>query len=248
MFLCLFVALLTESVDWNCLPKDVYNMITGRSPHGERGLKSNQLNISLKTSMSLSSRRAWIEIATVIDTCRRNCVALLTESVDWNFIVADVLDKIPASLSSRRAWIEMFCKFGLSIIIVPSLSSRRAWIEIAYVVSPSNNSLSRSPHGERGLKSFESYWHERKHRRSPHGERGLKFSVSLAYQLQDGVALLTESVDWNSDYTIILTEKGASLSSRRAWIEMSGCRQYLFCTSHVALLTESVDWNPLRDN
>ena len=129
MFLCLFVALLTESVDWNCLPKDVYNMITGRSPHGERGLKSNQLNISLKTSMSLSSRRAWIEIATVIDTCRRNCVALLTESVDWNFIVADVLDKIPASLSSRRAW-----------------------IEIAHEAEAGKQSSRRSPHGERGLK------------------------------------------------------------------------------------------------
>ena len=59
-------------------------MITGRSPHGERGLKSNQLNISLKTSMSLSSRRAWIEI----------------------FVTYSLISP-PMSLSSRRAWIEI---------------------------------------------------------------------------------------------------------------------------------------------
>ena len=80
-------------------------MQKGRSPHGERGLKSQTKHIHQRLRKSLSSRRAWIEIPMIpqgihgltsrsphgerglkYDPVSRNgCyrqVALLTESVD----------------------------------------------------------------------------------------------------------------------------------------------------------------------
>ena len=58
--------------------------IQGRSPHGERGLKSYTGLIIRYNLQSLSSRRAWIEIA-------KNCL----------------ICRARKSLSSRRAWIEI---------------------------------------------------------------------------------------------------------------------------------------------
>ena len=54
----------------------------GRSPHGERGLKSEDALLTAFDGESLSSRRAWIEIKRrkLVRSSRR--VALLTESVD----------------------------------------------------------------------------------------------------------------------------------------------------------------------
>ena len=60
--------------------------------------------------MSLSSRRAWIEIH------RLNCKACVHS---------------PKSLSSRRAWIEIDAWINIGVLWA-SLSSRRAWIEILY--------------------------------------------------------------------------------------------------------------------
>ena len=80
-------------------------MADGRSPYGERGLKYQGRIPPVEGSMSLSLRRAWIEISTLCPTedCRRcrspygerglkfqrdgvrtglGQVALLTESVD----------------------------------------------------------------------------------------------------------------------------------------------------------------------
>ena len=56
---------------------------------------------------------------------------------------------------------------------------------------------SRSPHGERGLKSVPAIYGTIEHGRSPHGERGLKFDEEVVYQ---------STIE--------------SLSSRRAWIEI----------------------------
>jgi len=53
-----------------------------RSPHGERGLKFDYPVFKLNYDTSLSSRRAWIEIKKVISHSLHNMVALLTESVD----------------------------------------------------------------------------------------------------------------------------------------------------------------------
>ena len=56
--------------------------------------------------------------------------------------------------------------------------------------------LSRSPHGERGLKFRVSRWACRvAPRRSPHGERGLKLFGAQSQDLGCVVALLMESVD-----------------------------------------------------
>ena len=57
--------------------------IFSRSPHGERGLKLNFLFVyHLIYIMSLSSRRAWIEMEIDILLIHEKGVALLTESVD----------------------------------------------------------------------------------------------------------------------------------------------------------------------
>ena len=75
----------------------------------------------------------------------------------------------------------------------------------------------RSPHGERGLKSGTFATHVPNLGRSPHGERGLKS-------------------EWRSGRR----QGGKSLSSRRAWIEIT-CPRLRGRIRSVALLTESVD-------
>ena len=79
-------------------------------------------------------------------------------------------------------------------------------------------SSSRSPYGERGLKSIDSGEMLNASCRSPYGERGLKYN-----RLARWLALAA-----------------GSLSLRRAWIEINRLRARLpyHC---VALLTESVD-------
>ena len=57
-------------------------MVICRSPHGERGLKYHQVQLLRHKSLSLSSRRAWIEIRARKHLHRNDLVALLTESVD----------------------------------------------------------------------------------------------------------------------------------------------------------------------
>ena len=78
-------------------------------------------------SLSLSARRAWIEIAVMELIPLSDPVALRKESVDRN----SVCNIVSASMRV-------------------SLSARRAWIEIALVVSACNFSSCRSPQGERG--------------------------------------------------------------------------------------------------
>ena len=79
---------------------------------------------------------------------------------------------------------------------------------------------SRSPHGERGLKS----WRERDGRRgagrSPHGERGLKFGV-VASALPSAASLSSRRT-WIeiARNRFRPCRKPRSLSSRRTWIEM----------------------------
>ena len=58
--------------------------------------------------LSLSARRAWIEISNSLTPARILSVALRKESVDRNIILPKQLDRPAPSLSARRAWIEMF--------------------------------------------------------------------------------------------------------------------------------------------
>ena len=66
-----------------------------------------QVVIVIVNALSLSARRAWIEMA---NFCRnRFCptVALRKESVDRNLFYGDDLTFTDGSLSARRAWIEI---------------------------------------------------------------------------------------------------------------------------------------------
>ena len=98
--------------------------------------------------MSLSARRAWIEIR------------LADMSTAWN-----------RSLSARRAWIEILSAVVTELLIL-SLSARRAWIEIASslddilagVVALRKESVDRNLGYNYSFELFK--------RRSPQGERG----------------------------------------------------------------------------
>ena len=62
------------------------------------------------TPLSLSARRAWIEMivgSQHMQSCR---VALRKESVDRNVMWTSLLVTLRPSLSARRAWIEMLCR------------------------------------------------------------------------------------------------------------------------------------------
>ena len=80
-------------------------------------------------------------------------------------------------------------------IAVRSLSLRRAWIEMPMVSDPGPNVLSRSPYGERGLKSDRTArpghdWPSLSLRRA-----WIEMILSVELQRCATVALLTESVD-----------------------------------------------------
>ena len=89
----------------------------------------NPLTWTLTTHkiLSLSARRAWIEIGIANTVISCITVALRKESVDRN--------TSPHSISS---------------MILTSLSARRAWIEIASGTLSDTSDVSRSPQGERG--------------------------------------------------------------------------------------------------
>ena len=78
-------------------------------------------------SLSLSARRAWIEILKKVSVIVPSGVALRKESVDRNII------KSISYLGRFR-----------------SLSARRAWIEILTDDVSTGGKISRSPQGERG--------------------------------------------------------------------------------------------------
>ena len=152
-----------------------------RSPQGERGLKSEPVEIRFLWDESLSARRAWIEISPHGNWIR--CPASLSARRAWIEIGARYAGLIilTMSLSARRAWIEIpappdSCQpEGESLsarrawIEIPacppvqlpsmSLSARRAWIEMQNPLTFSPNGDSRSPQGERGLKCYEPRRH-----------------------------------------------------------------------------------------
>ena len=65
---------------------------------------------------SPSSRRAWIEIASLYMKFGFLRVALLAEGVDRNKLTYGTVEDLPWSPSSRRAWIE-----------ITTTSALRAW-------------------------------------------------------------------------------------------------------------------------
>ena len=59
-----------------------FETLSSRSPYGERGLKSGVCRMRQGWRRSLSLRRAWIEIGLAKAPTSPRLVALLTESVD----------------------------------------------------------------------------------------------------------------------------------------------------------------------
>ena len=146
----IIVALRKESVDRNC----------------------NAEKMNMQNRLSLSARRAWIEMLESITAQVWRPVALRKESVDRNnYYTTQYVNGI-MSLSARRAWIEIIKYRTMVVLCVTSLSARRAWIEIGAQTSrygshcvalrkesvDRNHGLSknsaksscRSPQGERG--------------------------------------------------------------------------------------------------
>ena len=80
--------------------------------------------------LSLSARRAWIEMCVSLDVAMVPAVALRKESVDRNnhHLAVDLVES--SSLSARRAWIEILMRSATTCGPM-SLSARRAWIEMA---------------------------------------------------------------------------------------------------------------------
>ena len=93
---------LKYTIGYHAQPSD------SRSPHGERGLNEiPSYPLRQHGLLSLSSRRAWIEIYSIFKSMAIVEVALLTESVDWNNRSICTNYCVKKSLSSRRAWIEI---------------------------------------------------------------------------------------------------------------------------------------------
>ena len=57
--------------------------------------------------LSLSARRAWIEIIDDLEPSKTRRVALRKESVDRNVNNLSMSSSVGKSLSARRAWIEI---------------------------------------------------------------------------------------------------------------------------------------------
>ena len=62
----------------------------------------------LLTAVSLSARRAWIEMSGADVGGAGQCVALRKESVDRNCALPRAVASFTLSLSARRAWIEIY--------------------------------------------------------------------------------------------------------------------------------------------
>ena len=101
------------------------------------------------SQMSLSARRAWIEILSGSTKPRARRVALRKESVDRNYYADKDADWVRVSLSARRAWIEMLASR------LADMSDAVALRKESVDRNPGTNiilftTVCRSPQGERG--------------------------------------------------------------------------------------------------
>ena len=99
--------------------------------------------------MSLSARRAWIEMQGNIRGKCVCCVALRKESVDRNKYVVQCRKVMGVSLSARRAWIEILRQ--LQSALCGRVALRKESVDRNPIVPVELTTLvSRSPQGERG--------------------------------------------------------------------------------------------------
>ena len=107
------------------------------------------MNIILFIIVSLSARRAWIEIDT--GTYHPHFHVSLSARRAWIEILGSRIYDMSAawSLSARRAWIEMVALCLLSVLLLVALRKESVDRNIVSVICL-NCSSSRSPQGERG--------------------------------------------------------------------------------------------------
>ena len=98
---------------------------------------------------SLSARRAWIEILGKAQRIPGRSVALRKESVDRNAVI--VCQHQAHAVALRKESVDRNANPGSTTLTFPgSLSARRAWIEIVSQVYANFSGFCRSPQGERG--------------------------------------------------------------------------------------------------
>ena len=147
--------------------------------------------------MSLSARRAWIEMMVSLMLSFGLCVALRKESVDRNNWIKQKYPGCRLSLSARRAWIEIGCW----------RESRRALgVALRKESVDRNGPAGTYPPDRSGVAL-----------RKESVDRNIK---NLALWYIHRVALRKESVDRNDAMQIVIIKVDTSLSARRAWIEI----------------------------
>ena len=143
----------------------------GRSPQGERGLKSVRRPLHPPEHWSLPARGAWIEISTLSGW--RPC---------------------QSSLPARGAWIEICAAVGRSHRAGSRSPQGERGLKYRKLAARVDRHR-RSPQGERGLKCRAAGCGSLCHRRSPQGERGLKSRRHLRPDCRAHVAPRKGSVD-----------------------------------------------------
>ena len=98
---------------------------------------------------SLSARRAWIEITLPPFVREYLSVALRKESVDRNRC-SYLHSNMSLDVALRKESVDRNSKMLVKTILRASLSARRAWIEMTLQCPAPMNLCGRSPQGERG--------------------------------------------------------------------------------------------------
>ena len=100
-------------------------------------------------SLSLSARRAWIEIRHTLHDFPAPKVALRKESVDRNYPPKEPFE-VGENVALRKESVDRNAIVNTVIFCIMSLSARRAWIEMMGWLQLKNIAHGRSPQGERG--------------------------------------------------------------------------------------------------
>ena len=165
-------------------PKKAYNMPKRVALRKESVDRNGYVGVLVVLwALSLSARRAWIEMS--------------APQYRWY--------RSPLSLSARRAWIEIGLLACPLNDLIRSLSARRAWIEIvANAPCPAGSSVAlRKESVDRNMALWVEYV---KGRRSLSARRAwIEMNIASVNSWLQSVALRKESVDRNSHAKSILS-------------------------------------------
>ena len=148
-FRAFIVALRKESVDRNIMT--IIICIAPKVALRKASVDRNRSACPKKIGrlLSLSARRAWIEMLAHRLVDMSAAVALRKESVDRN--ITTIIICIAPKVALRKESVDRNTSFFLACLFdMPSLSARRAWIEICCPRRAVWLLARRSPQGERG--------------------------------------------------------------------------------------------------